>query len=103
MADKFPLPTNVWTEEEVPVKKTKFDPKTGKTFSSYELEKVKTMYIDAPKEKLRCKNGDHIFECINGSKGLFKCTNCPYHRQVYPSSYMFLNGRLVNKRTGLIV
>lgn len=91
------------TVEEIPVKKVKFDPETGKTFSTYELEKVKTTYLDVPKEKFRCQDGDHIFKCVNGSKGIFSCENCPFYKKVHPTAFMFLNGRLISKQTNKVV
>lgn len=99
----FPHPIGVEIEEEIPVTKNQFNPTTGKVTTVIELEKVKTTYLDIPKEKLRCQDGDHLFKVVDGAKGLFSCTNCPYHRQVYPTSYMFINGRLINKRTGRVV
>lgn len=101
----FPYKLNEWTEEEVPVRKNKFDHKTGKVVSIYEMEKIKTMYINAPKEKLRCASGTHIFKPIgNPGNYTFGCVNCPFARKVYPTTYrLTAEGRLQHRITGEFV
>lgn len=99
----FPHPLGVFIDEEVPVKKFNYDPEKKRVFSTYQMEKQKTMYIDAPKEKHRCKDGEHNFVPVNPKKGIFSCTKCTYSRQVYPTTYMFINGKLIHRITGKVI
>lgn len=108
MSDKddlknFPLPLDTDIEEEVPVKKNAFDPKTGRITSNYQLEKVTTRYIHAPKEKLRCKPTTHIFQISDPNRWLFTCSNCPYAFKASPIAYIFKEGKLISKRTNIPV
>lgn len=96
-------PLNTFIEEDVPVQKFRYDPEKKKIFSSYQLEKQKVMYVNAPKEKYHCKSGEHIFHVVNPRKGVFTCDKCNFSRQVYPSTYMFKNGQLIHKVTGKVV
>lgn len=102
-AKKFPFPLDVDIEEQIPVKKVKFDPKTERITSVYEMETRITRYMDVPKEKHRCKDGEHEFKCIDGGRGIFNCRHCPFTRKVYPSSYKFIDGKLIHKQTGRVV
>lgn len=102
-AKDFPKPLGEFIDEDVPVKKFQYDPNTRRIFSSYQMEKQKVMYIDAPKEKHRCKDGDHLFHVINPRKGIFSCSKCPYSRQVYPTTYKFIKGQLIHRVTGKVV
>ena len=102
-AKDFPKKLNEFIEEEIPVQKINFDPDTKKTSIITTMEKQKVMYIDAPVQKMRCKDGDHVFKSIDPHKGLFSCTKCRFSRQVYPSTYKFENGKLIHKFTGKIV
>lgn len=92
--DKFPFPVNEFIEEEVPVKKNTFDPKTGHISSTYQTEKVKTMYINAPKEKVRCKDNDHYWKSYNPRKWLINCKNCNIVKRIYPPAYL-KDGKIV--------
>ena len=89
-----------FVEEDVPVQGINYDPETKKVSIVTKLEKQKVMYIDAPKEKIRCKSGEHVFKSVDPHKGIFACTKCPYHRQVYPSTYEF---RLTGDKVGILV
>lgn len=100
---KFDKPLNQWIEEEVPVRKNKIDPETGVVTSTIQLEKVRTKYIQAIPRKHRCKDGEHIFKCIDNNRYIFSCTKCPYSRQVYPTTYKFENGKLIHRTTGVII
>lgn len=100
---KFPFPLNVDIEEQVPVKKMKFDPESKEVTTAWSMEKRTTRYIEVPKEKHRCANGEHIFKVIDGGRGIFACTLCPFRRKVYPSTYKFLDGKLIHKITGKII
>jgi len=103
MADKqdFPFPLDTDIEEDIPVRKNKFDPATGKVYSVVELEKQKVRYINAPPEKHRCKPGDHTFIVINLKRSIFGCTKCQYSRMVYPTKYRYdeKTKKLINKFT----
>jgi len=103
MAKDFPHPLNEFIEEDVPVRKLHYDQDTKKVSSTVKMEKMKTMYVDAKPEKMRCQTGQHNFKIANSSKGLFRCTKCPYYRQVYPTTYMFKKGKLIHKVTGRVV
>jgi hypothetical protein len=85
--------------EQVPVKKIRFDPDTRQVLQTWAMEERITRYIQAPKEKIRCKDGEHLFEVLDGGRGLFGCTQCPYQRKVYPTTYMFIDGKLIHKVT----
>jgi hypothetical protein len=100
---KFDKPLNEWTEEQVPVRKVKYNPDTKQIITTTELETVKTMYIDAPLEKHRCKDGEHVFKCVDNGRYIFSCLNCPYSRKVYPITYSFIDGKLISKITGKAV
>ena len=93
------IPLNEEVEEQIPVKKYKIE--NGKVSTAIELETVKTTYIEVKPQKIRCKDGEHVFQVVDGSKGLFECTLCPFHRQVYPIRYMYDKaiGALIDKRT----
>lgn len=101
--DEFPHPLDVDIEETIPVKKFKFDPKTKRTTSTYELEKVTTRYMEIPYEKYRCKTGEHTFKCVDNTRYIFSCVKCPFSRKVYPTSYEFIKGKLISKTTGRAV
>ncbi len=84
-------------EEDIPVKKNSFDPKTGKVFSTYQLEKVRTRYIDAPKEAVSCKVGGHNYRISNPHRWIFVCTKCPFAKRVFPTTHKFIKGQLIRK------
>ncbi len=90
-------------EEEVPVKKNSFDPKTGKVFSTYQLEKVRTRYINAPKETVSCKTSGHLYRVADPHRWMFACTKCPFTRRAFPTTHRFASGKLINKATGQFV
>lgn len=96
-------PVDTWVEEEVPVQKNKFDPTTGKIMTTYDLEKVRTKYINAPKEKFRCKSGEHYFRIFNAKRWMFACNNCPLVKRVFPTKYTLKDGKLINKVTHIPV
>lgn len=104
-AADFPKPLNEFIEEEIPVQKIHFDPETKKVSVMTSMEKQKVMYIDAPPQKMRCKDGDHVFKCVDNHRYIFTCTNkgCHYSRQVYPTTYKFENGKLIHRFTGKVV
>lgn len=101
--EDFPFPLDTDVEETVPVQKNSFNPDTGRVTSTYQLEKVKTRYIHAPKEKLRCKPGDHIFRVLDNRKWIFGCTICPFAKKVSPATFTFNKGKLISKATELPV
>jgi hypothetical protein len=92
----FPYPLNQEIEENVPVKKHRIDPKTNRVSTTYELEKVKTTYFHAPKNKFRCKPEDHEFKSYDPKKWLFTCTKCPLVKKVYPT-HKLVGGKLVRR------
>lgn len=104
----FPFPLDTDIVEQVPVKKLSIDEvdeKTGTAKFSVRtvLEKQTVRYINAPKEKARCRDGEHVFRVYNKKKYLFACTLCPFVRKVYPSTYMFKEGKLIHRHTGQVV
>jgi hypothetical protein len=105
MEEKFDKPIGEWIEEDVQVLKHKFDLEKKRVVSVYEMEKQKTMYINAPKEKYRCKNGEHEFVCIDKHKYIFSCTKCQFCRKVYPTKYMYNSKtkKLIDKSTGIAI
>lgn len=111
-AKDFKKPLGQWTEEEVPVERYSYDPEKKRITRTTEMEKRKVMYIHAPKEKYRCKEGEHVFIVVDTHKYIFRCINCRYNRQVYPTTYRFVRasedphnktGYLIHKVTGLRV
>lgn len=90
-------------EEEVPVLKNQFDPKTHKVSSVYQLEKVRTRYIDAPKEKVSCKTGGHNYRVADKHRWIFACNNCTFARRAFPTTHRFSNGQLIRKDTNQLV
>jgi hypothetical protein len=98
---KFDKPLNEWVDEEVPVPRHEFDPKTERVTTTYTLEKVRTKYMKVKKETLRCPRGEHIFKVVDRHRYHFKCVKCGFGRQVYPTFYKFTKeGKLVNRLTG---
>lgn len=92
-----------WTEEEIAVKKNHFDTKTGKVTSTYQLEKVRTKYVNAPKQKVSCKTGGHSYRIADSHKWIFTCEKCPYSKKAFPTTHKFVKGQLINKATNLPV
>lgn len=92
-----------FVEEEIPVQSIKFDPETKSVSMVTKMEKQKTMYIDAPKEKIRCKDGEHVFKVVDIHRYIFSCINCRYSRQVYPSTYLFKDGKLIHRITHKVI
>lgn len=99
----FPHPLDTWIEEDIPVKRNKIDPDTGKVTTTTQLEKVKTKYMNVPPVKHRCQDGEHIFRVSDPNRGIFVCTICPYARQVFPTTYEFKDGKLIHRITGKII
>lgn len=102
--DKFPHPLDTDIIEQVPVRKFHMDPKTEKIRQVIEMETRITRYVDVPKEKHRCKDGEHLFRVVDGGRGLFSCTLCPFTRKVYPTTHRFTGnldtpGKLIHKVT----
>ena len=99
--DKFDKPTNTWIEEEIEI--TKYTPtqEGGQTKFKKEIVKVpqKTMYVDSPAKRVMCPTGQHYFFCIDKHKYIFACRYCQYKRQVFPVSYRYEDGKLINKET----
>lgn len=92
-----------FVEEEVPVLKNSFDTNTGKVTSSYQLEKVRTKYVNAPKQKVSCKTGVHSYKVLDVHKWIFGCVNCPYSKKAFPTTHKFIDGQLISKATNLPV
>lgn len=101
----FDKPLGQWVEEETPVTKNVYDPEKKRFITTSQIEKTKTMYIHAPKTKIRCKNGEHFFRVVDIHKYIFQCNKCRYARQVFPTTYKFdeKTGSLTHRVTGLRV
>jgi len=93
----FPFPLGEWVEEQIPVKKNRFDPDTKSFNQTVEYEKVRTQYINAPKEMVRCSDNDHSFSVLDPHKWIFVCSNCHVRRKASPLKYKFLGGKLIAK------
>lgn len=91
MTDKFPHPTNQWIEEDVEV--PSYEPQVNEEEKRVEfnqkkqLMKQKTIYVDTKPVQVIC--GNHVFECVDKPKYLFKCTKCDWHKIAYPVTYRF--------------
>ena len=90
---------NEFIEEQVPVRKLDYDHTKGTITSTYKLEKIKTKYIHAPYEKLRCPRGTHIFTSVDPKKNLFSCKNCAFYKKVSPAYFKFVDGQLISRTT----
>ena len=106
--EDFPFPLDTDIEEQIPVKKIGVDiDENGNAKVSVKtvLEKQTVRYINAPKEKYRCKDGEHLFRVFNAGKWMFACINCPFVRKVLPTSHRFdlVSKKLINRRTGQAV
>ena len=104
----FPFPLDTDIEEQVPVKKLGVDideDGNAKVSIRTVLEKQTVRYINAPKEKMRCKDGEHVFRSFKPSKWLFACVKCPFVRKVFPTTYRFeqSTGKLLHRKTGIAV
>jgi hypothetical protein len=95
------LKLNEWVEEQIEVPSHEINPHTGEVKKSTKVETVKSIYIDPPKQKLRCS--DHYFESIDIHRYLFACKKCSFTRQVFPTTYRYEDGKLINKETGRVV
>lgn len=105
---KFNKPLNTWIEEDIPVQSKQFipdpdNPSGGRITTVTKMEKQRTMYINAPKEKYRCRRGEHVFRVRDKHKWIFSCTICPYSFKAYPGSFKFEDGKLIRRETGLAV
>jgi len=100
----FDKPLDTWIEEEVPVTKNKvtFDPKTKtvKVNQVVEMEKQKTIYINATPRKISCPPGKHEWFCKDEHTYIFGCRNCKRTTKVYPVFWRFEDGHLISKVTG---
>lgn len=96
------IPLNTFIEEDIPVQKIKFDIETKKITRVTELEKQRTMYIEAPFKKLRCQPGQHVFRVLDNHKYLFGCKSCKYKVRVNPAYFSFdsKTGYLTSKTSG---
>lgn len=86
--------------EQITVPKNTFDPKTGKISSTYQIEKVHTRYIHAPKEVVSCKTNGHFYRVADPKRWMFVCTRCRFARRAFPTTYRFIKGQLISKATG---
>jgi len=98
MTQKFDKPTNEWIEEdiEINVMTPKVNPEMGRVEFKQTKQKAKrkTFYSDSPNKKMICADGEHVFNCLDKGKYIFKCKNCDWHKIAYPVTYRF------NKQTG---
>jgi hypothetical protein len=101
----FDKPLGVEIEEQIPVTKLKVfdDNGTPKVSRVTEMEKQTVVYFDPTPRKVTCKDGEHYWIVEDKSKYLFSCTKCPRKRTVFPISYEYVDGKLINKRTGRAV
>jgi hypothetical protein len=106
-ASEFPYPLDTDIEEQVPVKKVQIDEiderkGTAKFSVKTVMEKQTVRYINAPKVKVRCKSGEHVFRPFKPKKWLFACKNCPFVVKVFPNTYKFdeSTGKFINRKTG---
>jgi len=104
----IPLDTDI--EENIPVKKItvdEIDEKRGTARFSVKtvMEKQTVRYMNVPKVRIRCPDGEHVFRILNKPKYLFACTKCPFVRKVYPSTYKYdqSTGKLIHRVTGRAV
>lgn len=100
LKDNPHIKLDVDIEEEIPVRKNSFDPKTNKVSSTYQMEKIRTRYIHAPKETVSCKTGGHNYRVSDTKRWIFVCTRCPFARRAFPFTHKFSDGKLINKATG---
>lgn len=106
--EDFPYPLNTDIIEQVPVQKVsvdEIDEKRGTAKFSVKtvMEKQTVRYIHAPKNKYRCKPGDHMFRVLDRKKGVFGCVHCQFAARIHPANYRFKDGKLIHRRTGRIV
>lgn len=100
----FPYPLDTDIEEQVPVRRLQVDSVDEKTqtakFSVKTVLQSQTVrYIHAPKSKVRCNSGEHIFRPLNTKRGIFGCTNCQFAVKISPAHYMFQEGKLIHRDT----
>jgi hypothetical protein len=62
--------------------------------------KQRTMYIDAPERKIKCKDGEHSWYLKDNRRYIYACKKCGYHKKIYPVTHKFENGCIVHKITG---
>jgi len=96
----FPHKLGKWITKEIPVEKIDIDPETGVASKATHIEKLKVKYMDVPRKKHRCKEGEHIFRVLDKSRYIFGCKRCQYSRQVYPGVYRLTSkGHLIHVET----
>jgi hypothetical protein len=100
----FGKPLNEWTTEQVPVTRKSFNEQTGQWESTETIESRRVKYLHVPKEKYRCKQGEHIFRVLSKSKYIFGCVKCQYSRLVYPGIYRLTSeGKLQHIASGKFI
>lgn len=107
-AKDFPYPLDTDIDEQIPVKKlgvTLDDKGNARVSQKTVMTTQRVRYMNVPKVKHRCKDGEHIFKVLDSGKYLFSCTQCPFVRKVYPASYRFeeSSGKLIHRYTGQVV
>lgn len=98
---------NEWIDEKVTidVNTPVFDEKTKKV----EVKKVpktyteRVMYVDPPTHKIVCAKGQHEWYVEDKHRYIFACRNCKRKQIVYPVTYRFESGKLINKETNEIL
>ena len=95
----FPHPLNTFVEEEIdiPVTKPIINEKKKRVEFIQGTEKAtqKTYYSDSKPKKIICGK-NHVYECLDKGKYLFKCINCDWHHYFFPIAYKF------NSKTGVV-
>lgn len=100
-ANNFPHKLNTWIDEEIEIEKIDFNPDTKSFSKGTHIEKLKVKYLNIPKKKYRCKEGEHVFKPLNKGKYVFGCIKCQYARQVYPGVYKLTpKGHLISIASG---
>lgn len=83
---------NEWSEEtvEIPVMTPQVNEESGRVEFKKENQKIKqkTMYVDTPAKMIVCGK-DHVYDCLDRGKYIFKCRNCDWHKIALPITFRF--------------
>lgn len=96
----FPHPLNEWIEEDVDVTVNEPVFEGGKVTIKQRIEKQsqKTIYINAPKKKLSCKDADHYFDIVDVHTYEARCRYCMNHKFLIPAFHDLVDGKIVSRQ-----
>jgi hypothetical protein len=102
---KFDKPLDKWVEEtkDLEIVTPKYS-KKGVEFVKKTIEaKENVVYTEPTNYRTFCARGEHHWECEDPHNYIFRCSKCSLKRKVFPITYDFKDGQLINRRTGELI